>query len=62
MDGRYTDLSAGGGQCTISAAGKSTAEWWVDLGGVKNIHHVLIQHDKGNRVLGIVSYKLIHSN
>ncbi|XP_078330363.1 uncharacterized protein LOC144624436 [Crassostrea virginica] len=43
VDGRYTDLRLGGGQCAESDGGQ-TAEWWVDLGGVKNIHHVLIQH------------------
>ncbi|XP_022304886.2 uncharacterized protein LOC111111958 [Crassostrea virginica] len=47
--------------CAVSNL-ERTAEWSVDLGGVKNIHHVLIQYDTGNRVWGIVSYKLIHSN
>ncbi|XP_078330382.1 uncharacterized protein LOC111112904 [Crassostrea virginica] len=39
VDGRYTGI------CADSAFyGLQTAEWRVDLGGVKNIHHVLIQH------------------
>nr|XP_022304886.1 uncharacterized protein LOC111111958 [Crassostrea virginica] len=37
--------------CAESLLGR-TAEWWVDLGGVKNIHHVLIQHTTGNRERG----------
>ena len=60
MDGRYTDLSVSGGQCAVSVFGP-TVEWRVDLGGVKYIHHVFIQYATGNKVWGIVSFKLIHS-
>nr|XP_022307862.1 uncharacterized protein LOC111113863 [Crassostrea virginica] len=58
VDGRYTDLAWDGGQCAVSYGGQ-TAEWWVDLGGVKNIHHVLIQHMKywyPGRFLGFSVY------
>ena len=46
VDGRYINLTWYGGQCAASQGG-STAEWLVDLGGVKSIHHVFIQHAKG---------------
>ena len=60
MDGRYTDLVWNGGQCAVSYDGQ-TAEWRVDLGGVKNIHHVLIHHG-GKAVFGIIYFKKTYYN
>ena len=54
MDGQYTDLELEGGQCAVSYGGH-IAEWRVDLGGVKNIHHVLIHHG-GKSILGIIYF------
>ena len=57
VDGRQRDLRLDGGQCAASDGGK-TAEWRVDLGGVKNIHHVFLQYATGNRVWGILCLKV----
>ena len=61
VDGQYTDLRWRAGQCAASDGGQSKAEWRVDLGGVKNIHHVFLQHATNNYLWGTVSYNLIHS-
>nr|XP_022338718.1 uncharacterized protein LOC111134172 [Crassostrea virginica] len=50
VDGQYTDLRKWTGQCAESILGQRTAEWRVDLGGVKNIHHVFVQYATENRV------------
>ena len=57
VDGRYTGK---GEECAWSYR-ELTAEWRVDLGGVKYIHHVFIQYATDNWVWGIVSFKLSHS-
>lgn len=44
VDGRYTDRTAGGCQCTISDDGKHTAEWRVDLGSVVSIRRIDIYY------------------
>ena len=69
VDGQYTDLRGWAGQCaaseggqTVSLWGLSTAKWLVDLGGVKNIHHLFVQFATNNNVWGTVSFIVIHSN
>ena len=61
VDGQYTELGVWAGQCAASDLRQTTAEWRVDLGGVTNIHHVVIHHTTGNRVWGTLSFNLIHS-
>ncbi|XP_078330375.1 uncharacterized protein LOC144624445 [Crassostrea virginica] len=51
VDGQCTDLAWNGGQCALSEWGQ-TAEWRVDLGAVRSIHHIVIQYATGNRVWG----------
>ncbi|XP_078328410.1 uncharacterized protein LOC144623723 isoform X2 [Crassostrea virginica] len=43
VDGRETNLSLYGGQCAASGWGRTQAEWWVDLGGVRSIYQIVIQ-------------------
>ena len=59
MDGLYTDLRWDGGQCAASW-GQTTEEWGVDLGGVKKIHHLFIQHFCKS-MLGIIHFKITDS-
>ncbi|XP_078329051.1 uncharacterized protein LOC144623935 isoform X1 [Crassostrea virginica] len=49
VDGRKSDLSELGGECTASSP-STTARWWVDLGTVQSIHHLFILYATGNQV------------
>ncbi|XP_078330396.1 uncharacterized protein LOC144624464 [Crassostrea virginica] len=55
VDRLYTNLTWYGGQCAMSVRGQTTAEWRVDLGGVRSIHHIVIQYMTDNRVWGCPS-------
>ena len=57
VDGLYTDLRLDGGQCAASDW-RQTAEWRVDLGGVRSIHHIVIQYATGNDLWGTVCLKV----
>lgn len=49
MDGDYSDRSAAGGQCSISADNNYTeATWGVDLGEVVSISHIDIFYRTDN--------------
>ncbi|XP_062584245.1 receptor-type tyrosine-protein phosphatase alpha-like [Saccostrea cucullata] len=49
VDGRYTDRSAPGGQCTISNNAKQTATWRVDLERLVSISHINIFYRTDNQ-------------
>nr|XP_034320243.1 receptor-type tyrosine-protein phosphatase zeta-like [Crassostrea gigas] len=51
VDGRKSDLSWDGGQCSFSN-GNQTATWWVNLTSVHSIHHITIYFMTDNRTWG----------
>ncbi|XP_061170910.1 uncharacterized protein LOC133180389 [Saccostrea echinata] len=49
VDGKYSNRSVSGNQCTMSANGQRTAEWRVDLGEVVSISYIKIYYRTDNR-------------
>lgn len=58
VDGRISDRTWDGGQCAISA-GRETATWWVNLTGIRSIHHINIFYMIGKRPWGISTFFLL---
>lgn len=56
VDGKRSNLTVFGGECTASAYGKLTAEWRVDLGTVLSIHHIFIQYATNNVEWGEIRF------
>lgn len=52
VDGLKSNLSIGGGQCVVSAAGPETATWRVDLLSVHYIDHITLYFMTDNRHWG----------
>ena len=52
VDGRYSNLSAYGKQCTISEDKRSTAEWRGGFGTIHSIHSIHLQYRTDNLLWG----------
>lgn len=48
VDGKKSNLSWEGGQCTISDNYQRTATWWVNLTSILSIHHIIVYYRTGN--------------
>ena len=57
VDGKRSNLTWAGGECSASAIGESTAEWRVDLGNVLSIHHIFIQYATNGQEWGEIFYR-----
>ncbi|XP_052695198.1 low-density lipoprotein receptor-related protein 2-like isoform X2 [Crassostrea angulata] len=52
VDGLKSNHTWDEGQCVVSAYGKQTATWWVNLSSIHSIHHINIYFRTGNEKLG----------
>eukprot|EP00105_Crassostrea_gigas_P017832 XP_011435759.1 PREDICTED: basement membrane proteoglycan-like [Crassostrea gigas] len=52
VDGLKSNHTWDEGQCVVSAYGKQTATWWVNLSSIHSIHHITIYFRTGNEKLG----------
>ncbi|XP_061194968.1 uncharacterized protein LOC133203139 [Saccostrea echinata] len=50
VDGKKSDRSYVGGQCSVSKGGQRAATWWVNLGGILSINNILIYYRTDNLV------------
>ena len=57
VDGKRSNLTWAGGECSASKIGESTAEWRVDLGNVLSIHHIFIQYATNGQEWGEIFYR-----
>lgn len=53
VDGLKANHTYNEGQCVLSAYGKHTATWWVNLTSIHSIHHITIFFRTGNEKSGI---------
>lgn len=52
VDGKKTDFSLGGNQCTTTAENKAFAMWWVDLKNTRRIERIRVYSRRNDKKWG----------
>ena len=61
VDGRKSDLSFNGGECSVSRA-EQTTTWWVNLTTIHSIHHITIYFRTDNDLQSIITFYYFNVN
>lgn len=61
VDGKKTDLSLGGNQCTTTAENKAFAMWWVDLKNTRRIERIRVYSRRNDKKWGNFSSTVLYN-